>query len=202
MHSTWPIYQQPESRNHTEGSVTLIVERERTCYGPGDRVDISAIVKTDSLHTEILRGYEFTLRETTVFRGSPTSGKKGAPAVRAVHIGEQRVPLNVTLYGGTQHKAELNITIPQQHTTATINTARHIDITYTLVVKAQMGTGQNVVLELPVIVSNWPRFVQSSSAFCPILMFIVRYRAVSVEAMRYVARGRFGYQAQTVYTGA
>lgn len=165
LHSTWPIYQQPESRNHTEGSVTLIVERERTCYGPGDRVDISAIVRTDSLHTEILRGYEFTLRETTVFRGSPTSGKKGAPAVRAVHIGEQRVPLNVTLYGGTQHKAELNITIPQQHTTATINTARHIDITYTLVVKAQMGTGQNVVLELPVIVSNWPR-------------------AVSVEAMR------------------
>ncbi|EMD38159.1 hypothetical protein CERSUDRAFT_113311 [Gelatoporia subvermispora B] len=160
LHSTWPVYSQPETRNLTQDGVTLIVDRSRTCYGPGDRIAVMATVKSDTLHTVILRGFEFTLKETTVFRASPhTPGKKGAPQVKVTQIGEQKVPVNVTLYGGTQHRAELTATIPTHHTTATLNAARHIDITYNLTVKTLMGTGQPLIMDLPVIVSNWPKNV-------------------------------------------
>ncbi|KAH9945783.1 uncharacterized protein BXZ73DRAFT_95307 [Epithele typhae] len=166
LHSTWPIYSQPETRNHSQDGVTLIIERAHTCYGPGDRIQVMATVKSDTLHTVVLRGFEFTLRETTVFRAAPhTQGKKGGPQVKVSSIGEHKVPVNVTLYGGTQHRAELSLAVPIHHTSATINAARHIDINYVLTVKALMGTGQPISMDLPIMISNWPR-------------------AVSVEAMR------------------
>lgn len=162
LHSTWPIYQQPETRKHTEGDVTLFVERARTCFGPADRITLRAIVKAENDFKDTLRGFELTLRETTVFRGGPHSGKKGAPVIKVVHISEQRVPLNAALFGGMQHKADLFVTVPAQHTSATLNTARHIDITYHLVVKALMATTPHVSLDLPVVVSNWPKCVLHS----------------------------------------
>ncbi|KZT71245.1 hypothetical protein DAEQUDRAFT_763856 [Daedalea quercina L-15889] len=166
LHSTWPIYQQPETRSQKEGDITLFVERCRTCFGPGDRITLSAIVKAENNFKDTLRGFELTLRETTVFRGGPhTTGKKGAPVIKVVHISEQRVPLNAALFGGMQHKADLFVTVPAHHTSATLNTARHIDITYQLVVKALMATTSHVSIDLPVVISNWPK-------------------AVSLEAMR------------------
>ncbi|TBU50313.1 hypothetical protein BD309DRAFT_501585 [Dichomitus squalens] len=164
LHSTWPIYLQPETRSHSQDGVTLVVERSHTCYGPGDRVVVMATVKSDTLHTVLLRGFEFMLRETTIFRAAPhTQGKKGSPQVKVSSIGEQKVPVNATLYGGTQHKAELSITVPPHHTSATINAARHIDINYVLTVKALMNTGQPVIMDLPVMISNWPRAVSAEA---------------------------------------
>ncbi|THH12937.1 hypothetical protein EW146_g7230 [Bondarzewia mesenterica] len=164
LHSTWPIYQQPESRHLTQDAVVLTVDRTQNCYGPGDRVSVMATVKSDSLHTVILRGYEFTLKETTIFRAGPhTTGKKGAPQVKINIIGEHKVPVNQTLYGGTAHRTELACMIPPSHTTTTLTSARHIDITYILGVKALMGTGKPLIMELPVIVSNWPRYVSAEA---------------------------------------
>jgi hypothetical protein len=119
-----------------------------------------ATLKSDSLHTVILRGFEFTLKETTIFRaGAHVAAKNKAPQVKEAVVGEQKVPVNVTLYGGTQHKAELACNIPQNHTTTSLNSARHIDITYSLYVKALMGTGTHLIMELPIILTNWPRCV-------------------------------------------
>ena len=144
--------------------VTLTVERTHTCFGPGDRIAVNATVKSDTLHTVVLRGFEFSLKETIVFRAGPNApGKRGVPQVKVGNVGEQKVPVNATLYGGTQHKAELSVTIPSNHTSATINAARHIDITYVLTVKALMSTGQPIVMDLPVMISNWPRSVVSCS---------------------------------------
>ncbi|CAL1705518.1 unnamed protein product [Somion occarium] len=160
LHSTWPVYTQPEGRKLTQDGVTLTVERTHTCYGPGDRISVMAAVKSDSLSTVILRGFEFSLRETTVFRAGPnTPGKKGSPQVKVSNIGEQKVPVNATLYGGTQHKAELAVTVPSHHTSTTLNAARHIDINYVLTVRALMGTGKPLIMDLPIIISNWPRSV-------------------------------------------
>ncbi|KAJ7273483.1 hypothetical protein B0H12DRAFT_494380 [Mycena haematopus] len=164
LHSTWPVYCQPETRNIAQEGVTLIVERNATCYGPGDRVSLFATVKSDALHTVILRGFELTLKESTIFRAGPyTSGKKSAPQVRVVTISENKFPVNATLYGGTQHRTELMCMISPDHTTTTLNAARHIDITYTLSVKALMGTGTPLIMDLPVIVSNWQRAVSAEA---------------------------------------
>ena len=131
-----------------------------------------ATVKSDNLHAVVLRGFEFSLRETIVFRAGPhASGKKGAAQVKAATIGEQKIPVNLTLYGGTQHKAELTLIVPSHHATATVNAARHIDITYVLTVQALMGTGKPIIMDLPVVISNWPRSVSAEA---------VRYATFSV----------------------
>lgn len=121
---------------------------------------VFATVKSDSLHTVILRGFEMTLREATVFRaGVHTAGKKNAPQVRQVNIAETKVAVNATLYGGTAHTSELRFMVQPDHTTTSLNAARHIDITYTLSIKALMGTGAHLVMDLPVIISNWQKSV-------------------------------------------
>ncbi|KAJ3799111.1 hypothetical protein GGU11DRAFT_743708 [Lentinula aff. detonsa] len=160
LHSTWPVYCQPETRQITHEGVTLTVERNHTCYGPGDRISVMATLKSDSLHTILLRGFELTLKESTIFRAGPyTSGKKNVPQVRVAVVAETRLPVNFSLYGGMVQKAELTCSVSPNHTTTTLNTARHIDITYVLSVKALLGTGQPLVMDLPVVLSNWQRNV-------------------------------------------
>jgi hypothetical protein len=148
-------------------SVQLTVDRTQNCYGPGDRVSVAATIRSDALHTVILRGFEFTLKETTVYTaGLQGHSKKNQPQVKINIIGEQKLPVNATLYGGMTHRSDLYVHIPDSHTTTTINSAKHIDITYVLIVKALMGTGKPLIMELPVIVSNWPRCVYMSLSHC------------------------------------
>lgn len=157
LHSTWPVYCQPETRQLTQEGVTLIVERGHTCYGPGDRISVVATLKSDKLNTVILRGFEMTLKESTIFRAHTGTTRKAAPLVKISNVTEARVAINATLYGGTMHQAELACQLPPNHTTTTLNAARHIDVTYVLSVKALMGTGAHVTMDLPVIISNWQR---------------------------------------------
>lgn len=160
LHSTWPVYAQPESRHVVEDLLILTVDRTHTCYGPGDRVKVLATFKNDGIPAAALRAFEFLLKETIIYRAGPNvSGKKGAPQVHVTPIGEQKVPVNMTVYQGQQHRAELGCFIPQTHTTTTVSAARHMDISYSINVKAVMGTGKPLLMELPVTVSNWPRYV-------------------------------------------
>ncbi|KAF5344155.1 hypothetical protein D9758_008883 [Tetrapyrgos nigripes] len=164
LHSTWPIYCQPETRQITQDGVTLTVDRNHTCYGPGDRISVMATLKSDSLHAILLRGFELTLKESTIFRAGPyTSGKKSVPQVRVAVVSESKLPVNFNLYGGMVQKAELTCAVSPNHTTTTLNTARHIDITYVLSVKAQLGAGQPIVMDLPIIISNWQRNVSQEA---------------------------------------
>ncbi|KAL1743424.1 hypothetical protein HDZ31DRAFT_65031 [Schizophyllum fasciatum] len=158
IHSTWPVYCQPESRTMPGAGVTLVVERNRTCYGPGDRISVLATLKSDSLSTVILRGFELALEETTIFRPG-THGKRAEPITRKAVISENKFPVNATLYGGQQHMGELTCAISPNHTTTSLNAARHIDITYVLIVRALMGTGTHITMPLPIVVSNWQRNV-------------------------------------------
>lgn len=186
LHSTWPVYCQPESRTIAQEGVNLTVDRNQTCYGPGDRISVIATLKSDSLHTVLLRGFELTLKETTIFRAGPyVSGKKSSPQVRVSAISESKLPVNATIYGGTQQRAELVCGLSPNHTTTTLNAARHIDITYVLSVKALLGTGAHIIMDLPVIISNWPRYVLCLLCSISYIDFIwLYYRNVSMEAVR------------------
>ncbi|KAF8261262.1 hypothetical protein EI94DRAFT_1746344, partial [Lactarius quietus] len=100
LHSTWPVFQQHESRNLTQDAVMLTVDRSQNCYG---RATVN-----------------------TIFRAGPhVTGKNSSPQVKINIVGEQKVPVNVTMHGGQVHPL--------------------------------MGTGKPLIMELPVIVSNWPR---------------------------------------------
>jgi hypothetical protein len=117
---------------------------------------VHATIRSDSTQATILRGFEFTLKETTISRPH-VSGRSGGPQIKIKIVGEQKVLVNMTMHSGQVHRSELAAAVPQTHTTTTLNSARHIDITYVLIVKALMGSGKPLIMELPVIVSNWPR---------------------------------------------
>ncbi|KLO18592.1 hypothetical protein SCHPADRAFT_844897 [Schizopora paradoxa] len=158
LHSTWPVYSQPDSRHVVEDRLTLTVDRTHTCYGPGDRISVNVMFRNDAITVIDLRSFEFALKETVIFRAGPHAvNRKGGPQVKVTAIGEQRIPMNRTVYGGQHHRAELSCVVPQSHNTTTVNAARHIDITYSLVVKAVLGSGKPLLMELPVTISNWPR---------------------------------------------
>ncbi|KAJ7580857.1 hypothetical protein C8J56DRAFT_867136 [Mycena floridula] len=159
LHSTWPVYSQPETRAVTREGVTLTVERNQTCYGPGDRITVNATVKSDSLYTAILCGFEISLRESTIFRAGPyAAGKKAVPQDRVAIVAENQYSVVATLYEGMYHKLELGCAVSPDHTTTTLNSASHFDITYVVAVRALMG-GEHLEMELPVVVSNWVREV-------------------------------------------
>lgn len=159
LHSTWPVYCQPEKRNVFEDSGTkLSVERSQSCYGPGDRMSVTATVRTDSPYVIMLRGFEILLKETITFRGQMyVAGKKGEALTKTNIISENRFQVNTPMQGGMQTTQDLFCMLSPSHTNTTLSAARHIDITYVLVVKALVGTGLPLVVELPVIVSNWQR---------------------------------------------
>lgn len=121
-------------------------------------MSVSATVKSDDLSACVLRTLEFALREQVVFRTGPQGhGKKSGPQVRNGGVGEQRINANMTLYGGTQYRSELSCVVPPGHSTATVSSARHIDVSYLLHVRATLDSGKLLSLELPVTISNWPR---------------------------------------------
>ncbi|EDR03360.1 uncharacterized protein LACBIDRAFT_331725 [Laccaria bicolor S238N-H82] len=108
LHSTWPVYCQPPTRHLSQEGVNFLVQRNHTCYGPSDRISVNATVKSYSLHTIILRGFEISFKESTVFRaGLYDQGKKAAPQVSVVNVCENKLVVNAMSYGGTQHQAEL-----------------------------------------------------------------------------------------------
>lgn len=160
LHSTWPIYCQPETRQIMRNGATLVVERNQLCYGPGDRISLRASLRSDALSDTVLRGFELALKEYSTFRPGQQVGRKAVPPQeRVVTISESKLAINGGLFPGQEHRAELTCLISQNHTTTSLNSARHIDVTYNLSVKAIVDNVPTIVMDLPVIISNWQRFV-------------------------------------------
>lgn len=165
LHSTWPVYLKPDVREVEKDGFTLVVERTNTCYGPGDRVLVKATIKSAS-GAGTVRSYEMALRETAVFRRGPNSGTKAnaGPIIRSNFIGSEKLPVRVVIRPGLSDSVELKCTIPASHTTTTVVTAQHIEIAYSLAVRAILDGGTELVIDnIPAMMSNWPRYdIQSS----------------------------------------
>ncbi|KAJ8522888.1 hypothetical protein ONZ45_g605 [Pleurotus djamor] len=142
LHSTWPVYCQHEVRQ---------------AINDGCIIAVAAMLKSDRTGTVILRGYEMALVETLVLTTAHTSTKRAVQHQQESIITECKLPVNVTMYGGVGHQAELRCVVPTGHINSTVNSARHLDITYTLSIKAHLSTGAQVAMRLPVVVSRWPR---------------------------------------------
>jgi hypothetical protein len=120
---------------------------------------VTATLQSSSFNATHLRAFEFTLLETITFSTSPKarSGKKAVPQVKVNALGERKVPVNATMFGGMHHVAELGCIVPPDHPNATINSARHIDVAHKIVIKAVLDHMKPYILEVPVTLSNWQR---------------------------------------------
>ncbi|PPR02959.1 hypothetical protein CVT24_012154 [Panaeolus cyanescens] len=160
LHSVWPVYLQPESRSTTIKGFMLRVERTQKCYGPGDRITVTATVNSDNDEsTAVLQEFEISLIEVTTFRAGRLQPTKTNENV----ISSGEVALNATLCRGVSYSAELSCTLPSTHATTSLYSARHIDVTHTLSVKATMDNGVRLNIDLPVVISNWKSDVSDAA---------------------------------------
>jgi len=122
---------------------------------------VVATLKSDNLTPVVLRGFEFLLLETITFQGGqhPHGKKIGPISPQITTIGEQKVPLSVTLYGGTQHKIELGCGLPPNHTTSSVISGTHIAVSYKTLIRAVLDFMAPLEMELPITTTNWPRHV-------------------------------------------
>ncbi|CAE6448670.1 unnamed protein product [Rhizoctonia solani] len=167
----WPIYAQPQIRQSSAYGVTLVATFARVAFGPGDVVPVEAILRADVPGDgAILRAYELTVRETLIFRSSPPQlpqhnhlhlhsqqqpRRTSAAQTRSNLIADQKVPVPVQIFPGTQHKCDLGCHIPLVQTNVSVRTARHIEVNYIVQVKAVLSTGSMVSVELPITITNW-----------------------------------------------
>ncbi|CAE6363547.1 unnamed protein product [Rhizoctonia solani] len=169
----WPIYSQPQTRQSSAYGVTLVATFARVAFGPGDVVPVEAVLRADVPGDgAILRAYELTVRETLIFRSSPPQApqhqhphlhlhsqqpprRTPAAQTRSNLIADQKVPVPVQIFPGTQHKCDLGCHIPLVQTNVSVRTARHIEVNYIVQVKAVLSTGSMVSVELPITITNW-----------------------------------------------
>ncbi|KAG6893488.1 hypothetical protein C0992_009773, partial [Termitomyces sp. T32_za158] len=152
------VLRSPETRQIIKHGATLVVDRNQLCHGPGDRISLRALLRSDTLSDTVLRGFELTLKEYSRFHPGQQAGKRAVPPQeRVVIICESKLAINGALFPGQEHRAELTCSISENHTTTSLNSARHIDVTYLLCVKAIVDNVPTIVMDLPVIISNWQR---------------------------------------------
>ena len=169
MHPTWPAYNQHETR-HTSGSgCTLFVDRDQSCYGPGDRICLATTLRSDAATGGVLRGFELSLIKTTIFNPGPHV-YEGTMEVgrdlfehKTITICQTKLAVDAPLSPGVVQRAELVCALAGSHTTPTLNAhaARHIGVTYVLNVVAVLAGNEMkpIALELPVVISSWRRWV-------------------------------------------
>ena len=160
LHSNWPVYSQHDRKETSKDGLTLVVERSRTCIGPGEQLELTATLNSESPIPFSFRGFDMTLRENVSFRAHPgavTSKKANIPQARTTVIGDQKVPANVILHHGMQHVDTITCALPQSYNAMTVDAARLIDIRYMIHVSAVLEGGRALDLQIPLTISPFPR---------------------------------------------
>ncbi|KAG8924206.1 hypothetical protein FRC00_005384 [Tulasnella sp. 408] len=163
LHSAWPLYARPESRSMVLDGYTLTVNRTHQAYGPGDRIAVDTLVKSDTSQVNHIR-YEFSLREHVTYK--PAENQNGTrtlmaqPQTRTRAIVGQRTPMTMmpsALPHGMQVEKELSLRVPFSQTTTTISFAHHIEVQFDIRIRVILTAGPQLLLDLPIIMSNWTR---------------------------------------------
>ena len=159
LHSAWPAYCQKDLRQANKDGLTLTVERGNVCYGPGDRVQLHATIQCSKAPINV-RSFEMALRETAVFRAAAEGSNKtsNGPRIRSAFVGSEKVPVNMNIPATGSQSCDLGCLIPTTHTTTTVVTAAHIEVIYSVAVRAMFADGRDLVIDnIPVMMSNWQR---------------------------------------------
>jgi hypothetical protein len=161
MHSTWPVYSQPEERKIVKDGMMLVVSRARTCLGAnGDQIPMTATLYPDIPVS--VRSFELALVQKIIYPnyGTPQTTRKGQvtapPPPRSAIISEQKRTVNVRIQPGMHNSCELNCMLPPSYNAMTVSTARLIENSYEVHVSAVLEGGNTITVGLPIIVSPFP----------------------------------------------
>ncbi|KAJ1018672.1 hypothetical protein NDA13_006361 [Ustilago tritici] len=159
LHSTWSVYSQPQDLEAIQDDIRVKVMRNRSCYGPGDSVDVRVIVSSERVSPIKVKSISFSIRETITFKGSAkkTFGSNKAASQKSETLSSKSKSFGKKVYKGDIHTFDLSCQIPRTHTLMTIQTAKHIEVSYTLRVQVETAKKPIIVDHLPITVSNFTK---------------------------------------------
>ena len=161
LHSTWPVYLTPDEHEATQDDVRVRAFRPQTCYAPGDQVDVRLVVSSERVSPIKLKQVSFSVRETITFRGGVkrTFGTKNAASQKTETLASKSKSFGKKIYKGDAHTFDLACLVPRNHTLMSIQTAKHIEVSYTLRVQVDVGKKPIVIDHLPLTISSFARSV-------------------------------------------
>ncbi|WVR00358.1 hypothetical protein IAU59_007501 [Kwoniella sp. CBS 9459] len=145
LHSAWPIYQIPDSRTiqAANGQINLTVSRPCTALGSGDRIQLTASLRSARSQPFKLKGFECTLLEVVTSIPLPpeaanAKGKKRKslqqPIAKTRSIGTVKAVVDETVGLGGEKSARIEMHVDKA--LVTVRRARTIEVGYELEVKA------------------------------------------------------------------
>lgn len=149
LHSTWPVYNNPDVKTSTGQEVAITVTRPGVAFGPGDRLLLTASVKSMRSLPFKLRGFECTLMEVvTMLESAGGKGKGGGgggkekkkkqvgQVVKSRPIAQARCAVDESVGRGGEKSARIDMAVPSDNLLVTVRHAKTLEVGYELSVKA------------------------------------------------------------------
>lgn len=159
LHSTWPVYATPDDHEVLQDDMRVKVLRDRSCFGPGDNITLRIILSSDRISPIKVKSISFSIRETITFKGSAkkTFGSNKAASQKTETLSSKSKSFGKKVYKGDVHTFDLVCQIPRTHTLMTIQTAKHIEVSYSLRVQVETAKKPIIIDHLPLTVSNFTK---------------------------------------------
>lgn len=148
LNSTWPIYrfQAENEKLHTaQGKLSMGLRRETVCLGAGDTLALNVDLQSERLAPVKITRLELVIRETIITR-EPVSSTAAAASSDAqssrkvlsqsTDIVSTKTAANSLLYSNESTSHVLSAVIPSTHYRFTVQNAKHLEVKYTLRVRA------------------------------------------------------------------
>ena len=145
LHSAWPVYNNPDSKAATAGEVTMTINRPGVAFGPGDRILLTASMRSSRAIPFKLRGFECTLMEVVTMFATPTKGKAkdkkskkaaAGPVVKSRPIAQARCAVDESVGRGGEKSARIEMAVPAENLLVTVRHAKTMEVGYELQIKA------------------------------------------------------------------
>ncbi|KXN84355.1 hypothetical protein AN958_12709 [Leucoagaricus sp. SymC.cos] len=164
-HPAWPIYHHVEPKHFDNGCIRLFATPERTCYGPGETITVTAELLFGSYRV-IPRKIRFDLKlEQTVTLNNEC----------ITHAISQTTTRTRLSHHMTTFSSDLACQVPKANIIPTLDsTTTQSRITYVLAVTAEANS-QHLRVVVPIIISPWarnsPEVAQEIQRIGPVLSF-------------------------------
>jgi hypothetical protein len=154
----WPIYNIPEVRQTLFEEMELVVTRPYTAFGPGDRIEVHAMLRCFRPKPLKVRAFILTMHENLTIRLPTQKGAKQNAITRTKVVHEAKVNVNEKIARSEEMRRTIPLIVPAGLVANTVRNGRAIELSYELSVKAVMeGMGDPKIEHLNCIVGTVPR---------------------------------------------
>lgn len=144
LHAVWPVYNNPDSKTVAGQNLTMTIQRPGVAFGPGDRILLTASLRSARALPFKLRGFECTLLEvvSSIPQAAPAtkeakrkSKPPQQPVVKSRPIAQARCAVDENMGKGGEKTARIDMAVPPD-VLVTVRNAKTLEVGYEIQVKA------------------------------------------------------------------